>query len=158
MNVNPYDPPNSPPAGGRANQARQRRVEVRLISLAFIAAWFVSIAMIAFPALNATLRPRFGSSLHLLVLPIAHLGYYSWRRSWMSLLGASYTTGAIAVWGGLLIWLSGTVDVVTNPHTDRLHSAYFFTTIPFLAASIYLASLAWSMRAHSPTSPPPTVG
>ena len=158
MNANPYDPPNSPPVGDSANWARQRRVEVWLISLAFIAAWFVSIAMITFPTLNATLRPRFGSSLQLLFLPVAHLSFYLWRSSWMSLLGASYTTGAIAIWGGLQIWLFGTVDVVTNPHTERLHSAYFFTTIPFVAASIYLASLAWSMRAHSPTSPPPTVG
>ena len=157
INANPYDPPKSPPVSDNTKLSCQRRIDVGLIAVAFIAAVGVSIAMIAFPSLNAILRPRFGSSLTLLLFPVVHLGFYLWRPAPGPLWGAAFMTGMLAIIGGVSVWWTGTVDTVANAHTDRLHSAYLFSTIPALSASFYLTSIAWSQRFHSPmvTQEPP---
>jgi hypothetical protein len=131
----------------------QRRLDVALIAFVFIAAVTLSIVSINIPSLFAILQPRFGFSLNLLLFPVVHLGAYLWRPASKILWGAAGMTATVAILGGAGVCWSGTVETVSNVHTDRLSSAYFFSVVPALAASIYLASIAWSLRKHVPYSP-----
>lgn len=150
MSTNPYEPPDATFEGNASTPECQRRLDVALIVFAFAFAAGLSFASLRFPSLGAILRPRFGSNLDLLLFPVVHLGVYLWRPAPKLLLAGALMSAFVAMIGGLGIWWSGTVDVVTNFHVDRLHSAYYFSVLPPLAVSIYLATIGWLLRHHAP--------
>ena len=124
MEVNPYDPPSSSSTGCATAPTCQRRIDVMLIAFAFVFAWGLSAVSVAVPSLNEILRPRFGASLNLLVYPTIFLGFYLWRPASRYLWIAAFMSLFVGVCGGLSVWRLGTVDVVSNPYSHRLHSSY----------------------------------
>ena len=150
MSVNPYESPNSPPAKNTVALTCQRRLDVALITSVFL---LVSLAPIAFRSLDAVLLPRFGSSLNFLLFPTIFLCFHLWRPDSKLLWIAASMTALVATTGFYSVCRLGTVETITNPYIHRLPSSYFFSTIPALAASAYLASIAWRLRNHQPHPP-----
>ena len=108
---------------------------------------------VSIPALNAVMRPRFGSGLTLLLFPLNFLWLYHRTPTPRLLWVATGMTIFVALLNFTAIWWTGTVDSVSNPFIDRLHSAYLYSSIPVLLCGIYLGLISWQIR-HHVASPP----
>ncbi|WP_168567244.1 hypothetical protein [Crateriforma spongiae] len=153
--LNPYSAPTARLEVDATQAACSRRIDVALIATIFAVSCLVSFVMLFIPALFDMLNPRFGFTLTLIGFPVVHMSMYLWRPTTRMLWASAGMTFFVAVAGGMMTWWRGTVAVVTNPHTELFHSAYFFSTIPALLVSAYLVFLAYRMRHARPMFPDP---
>ena len=153
MDINPYQPPSSSSTSPTDGLTSLRRLDLAIIAAVFFVATCLSFAMLFIPSLNDILRPRFGSTLDLFLVPAMMLGLYLWRPAPKMLWFIAFLAALAAAFGGYSIWRLGTVETITNPYIHRLPSAYYFSVIPGLAASVYLTLIAWLLRKHEPYVP-----
>lgn len=150
LDPNPYSAPTTHDELSGKGVVCKRRLDVAAIAFVFAVSFVLSFVALLIPELRNILHPRFGFTTSLAVFPLVHLCMYLWQPSVRALWASAGMTLVVSVLGGVTVWWRGTVAVVANPFTDLLHSAYFFSTIPFLLVSCYLAHLAWSMRTVQP--------
>ena len=146
---NPYTPPRSSSIGYVTAPMCQRRIDVALLVCVFVFAFIISFI----PSLDAILMPRFGSTLGFFMFPTIFLGQYLYRPTSKSLWVSAFFCLFVAAYGGYSVFRMGTVDTITNPYIHRLPSSYYFSVLPALTASVYLATLWWFHRGHLPFDP-----
>ena len=121
-----------------------------VIAIVFAFAVMTKLLSIYIPELNAWLNPRFGFGLALLLFPLNFLCLFFWRPAPGILLAAAGMTVFVALASGGAIWLNGTVESVSNPFIDKLHSAYLYAMLPEFIVALYLGCIAWQIRDQIP--------
>jgi len=91
------------------------------------------------PSIRAITMPRFGwIGLISCLNPLIFLVPWLIAPKRLILIAAAFMTFMLGVINGVQLLSSGTVDVVGNEFTDRLHSSWMWSVMPFLVAGLYL--------------------
>ncbi len=143
--MNPYESTNTKPTYHLSRLSSGRIYGIYIIQLVLIVAIIACLLSVASPWIRNWARPRFGSiGLSVCGNPVILLMLRKPTR-------VAYLSSTVMFLGmGLLnarpLLETGTVFVVANQFTDRLHSSWLWCVFPCLFASIYLAWLAASAK------------
>jgi len=136
-NMNPYESPRTQELSVRTVQRLDPGVA--LIAFLLICGCLASAIGVVYPTVNNYLMPRFGwVGLLLGMNPLIFLASTIKNPTRSSLLGAGFMTMAIGLINACVLLMTGTVDVVNNVFTDRLHSAWLWSVMSFGFAGGYI--------------------
>jgi hypothetical protein len=105
------------------------------------------LAMVV-PSVRAFTMPRFGwIGLILCMNPLIFLLPWLWNPTRLGLVSAASMVVLLGVINGIQLLFTGTVASVTNEFSDRLHSSWLWSVLPFMVAGVYLYGYAVRMPA-----------
>ena len=142
--MNPYEAPHTTlHAVGRGN-SRSWPIGPFLIALLLVLAVGLGGISTFIPFLRAFTMPRFGwVGLILCANPLIFLVPWFWQPTRQGLVGSAFMLCAIGVVNAIQLGFTGTVPVVVNEFTDRMHSSWFWSVATFVAMGAYLAWFAY---------------
>ncbi len=147
--MNPYE------SSSRANLSSGQRDTKRtqplapfIIATLFLAGGILGLLSIAIPWLRGATIPRFGwIGLILCLNPLLFLVVWIRKPTRPSLMGSASLSCTIGVINAVELIFKGTVPIVANEFTDRLHSSWLWSVFSFLAIGMYLFWIAITMPA-----------
>ncbi len=126
------------PQLGVVNCARQR-AGPGLIAAILMLAVVVQFLAQAVPSVAAVTMPRFGwVGLMLCLNPLLFLLPWLGTPTRSVLMSSGFMTCTLGVVNAGQLLYEGTVSIVTHEGTDRLHSSWFWSVLPFFVAGGYL--------------------
>jgi hypothetical protein len=137
--MNPYQSPTTFTPQARVGNCAPPRVGPGLIAAILVFAVLVGFLAQVVPLVRTITMPRFGwIGLILCLNPLIFL--LPWLRSPTrpALMGSAFMTCLLGVINAVQLLFTGTVSIVTNEFTDRLHSSWCWAVLPFFVASGYL--------------------
>jgi hypothetical protein len=121
------------------NKKVERDKGVILIFILITICCFISILSQNSPALRRFLMPRFGwIEMFLYANTLIFLTPWLWKPSNFQLLISSGITLFITILNGKNLYNKGTVAIIENPFTDRLHSSWFWSIFTYSCFGLYL--------------------
>jgi hypothetical protein len=137
--MNPYETPATFDSKLAAGESAQRRFGPGLIAALLIVAVLTGFLSQVVPSVRAITMPRFGwIGLVLCLNPLIFLLLWLWTPSRPTLLGAALMTFALGLINAAQLLVTGTVSIVTNEFTERLHSSWLWSVMLFIIAGGYL--------------------
>lgn len=154
---NPYQTPsNTSDKVALSNFGPSKFVPVA-IALTLALAAIIGVLSTVVPAIGEFTNPRFGwIGLILCLNPLIFLLAWLAAPAKPALMAASFMMLSIGAINGVQLLVLGTVSEVSNSFTDRLHSSWFWSVIPFFVLSIYLFWHAYGMRTSTEQPMPST--
>jgi hypothetical protein len=122
-----------------------------VIAFLMAVAALIGFFSILIPSLGSFTNPRFGwVGLILCLNPLIFL--YAWFRApaKQTLMAAAFMTLSIGVINAVQLLVMGTVAEAANTFTDRLHSSWLWSVLPFFVAGLYLVWHALGMKQSQP--------
>lgn len=145
---NPYQTPANSSATATVSTFGPSKFVPVTIALALALAALLGLLSAVVPAIGEFTNPRFGwIGLILCLNPLIFLLAWLAAPAKPALMAASFMMLSIGAVNGVQLLILGTVSEVSNTFTDRLHSSWFWSVIPFFVLSIYLFCHAYGMRA-----------
>ncbi len=143
--MNPYE---STPVTGisdsQLSPIRSQQIGPFLVALLFIAAALVGVASIFVPSIRAATMPRFGwIGLILCLNPLIFLLPWFRRPTRNALMGSALMTFSTGAINAVQLINTGTVPIVENEFSDRLHSSWFWSVLLFFAVGLYLCGISF---------------
>jgi MFS family permease len=151
--MNPYEMPPANSAPWIDGGAAPPRVGPAIVTAVLVLAALVGFLSLFVPSIRSATLPRFGwIGLILSIDPLIFLFSYLWMPTRRGLMVSASMTGMIGAINAVSLAISGTLPVVTNEFTERLHSSWYWSVLLFLLAGCYLGWLAKGMSPHSSNS------
>ena len=144
--MNPYE---STPVTGisdRPSSSRRRSQPIGpfLVAFLFIAAALLGGFSIFIPSIRAATMPRFGwIGLILCLNPLIFLLPWFRRPTRNALMGSALMTFSIGAINAVQLIYTGTVPIVVNEFSDRLHSSWLWSVLSFFAVGLYLCGISF---------------
>ena len=134
--------PTSPP--------RPLDLGVRIIAKVIFCGLLLAALGFWFPPIGEFLLPLFGS-IGLILGGNCLIFLYQWAKmpTRSSLFDAAGMTAMVGVCNGYLLLRVGTVDVVENIYSDRIHSAWVWALASFLSAAVHMVVVAFRIPEES---------
>jgi hypothetical protein len=147
---NPYQTPTALPTEPSTTYFDQSRFVPGVIAFLMVFAALVGVLSIPVPAVGEFTNPRFGwIGLILCLNPLIFLSIWLKSPSKPTLMAAAFMTLTVGVLNAVQLLIKGTVSEVTNSFTDLLHSAWYWSVLPFIVAGLYLLWHALGMKPAS---------
>ena len=143
--MNPYE--STPVTGISDRLLSLRRLQLIgpfFVALLFISAALLGVASIFIPTIRAATMPRFGwIGLILCLNPLIFL--LAWFRgpTRNALMGSALMTFSIGAINAVQLIYTGTVPIVANEFSDRLHSSWLWSVLSFLAVGLNLCGISF---------------
>ena len=143
--MNPYEPT---PVTGISDRPlsprRSQQIGPFLVALLFIAAALLGVASIFIPPIQAATMPRFGwIGLILCLNPLIFLLPWFRGPTRNVLIGSALMTFSIGAINAVQLIYTGTVSIVVNEFSDRLHSSWLWSVLSFFAVGLYLCGISF---------------
>jgi predicted transporter len=154
---NPYQTPANSSATAAVSTFGPSKFVPVAIALALALAAMIGVLSTVVPTIGEFTNPRFGwIGLILCLNPLIFLLAWLAAPAKPALMAASFLMLSIGAINGVQLLVLGTVSEVSNTFTDRLHSSWFWSVIPFFVLSVYLFWHAYGMRASPQQQMPST--
>ncbi len=137
--MNPYENSNTPSSKIALERTIYRRLGPMWIAAVLLLAVIVGALAQFDPSIRAITMPRFGwIGLISCLNPLIFLVPWLIAPKRLILIAAASMTFFLGINNGVQLLSTGTVDVVENEFTDRLHSSWLWSVLPFLISGLYL--------------------
>ena len=142
--TNPYE---STPVTGVSDRPlslrRSHQIGPFLVAFLFIAAALLGVVSIFIPSIRAAIMPRFGwIGLICCLNPLIFLLQWFRRPTRRALMGSALMTFSSGAINAVQLIFTGTVSIVVNEFSDRLHSSWFWSVIFFFVVGLYLCLIS----------------
>ena len=143
--MNPYESTSETPIGNSPPASKlSRPIGSFLIAILFIAAAILGFSSIFIPSVRAATMPRFGwVGLILCLNPLIFLLPWFRRPTRSALIGSALMTFSIGAINAVQLIYTGTVSIVVNEFSDRLHSSWFWSVLSFSVVGLYLCGISF---------------
>lgn len=143
---NPYQTPEESVSHLPIPNRDNPRFVPAMVAALMIAAASTGLLSIIFPSIGLFTNPRFGwIGLILCLNPLIFLIPAVKTPTRSAMFVSAFMTFSIAVLNAIQLLATGTVAVVENSFTDRLHSAWLWSVLPFVLAGTILCWRALRM-------------
>ena len=147
---NPFQAPEISTSEAAEAKPESAKFVPALFAVIFAFAAAIGGLSIFFPAIRDFINPRFGwIGLILCLNPLIFLSTWLKSPTRQSLMAAAFITLSIGIINSVQLLIKPTVSIVENPFTDRLHSAWLWSVLPFVVAGLYLFIHAWQIKAQA---------
>ena len=150
---NPYQTPEESVSHLPIPNRENPRFVPAMVAALMIACASTGLLSIIFPSIGTFTNPRFGwIGLILCLNPLIFLFPAMKTPTRSAMFVSAFMTFTIAVLNAIQLLATGTVAVVENSFTDRLHSAWLWSVLPFVLAGTILCSQALRMIKNPATA------